>query len=49
MKIFGLEVRRAEKALNPVNDWRGGWRTIHEPFAGAWQNNMEEKRGTMLP
>lgn len=48
MKIFGLEVRRAEKALNPVSDWRNGWRTIHEPFSGAWQNNMEEKRGTML-
>lgn len=48
MKIFGLEVRRAEKALNPVSDWRNGWRTIHEPFAGAFQRNIEEKRGTML-
>lgn len=22
MRIFGLEIRRAEKALNPVNDWQ---------------------------
>lgn len=26
----------------------GGWRIIHEPFAGAWQRNMEEKRGALF-
>lgn len=48
MKIFGLEIRRAEKALHAVSDWNGGWRRILEPFAGAWQQNVEEKRGTVL-
>lgn len=48
MRIFGLEVRRVEKALHPVPDYRGGWRRILEPFAGAWQQNVEEKRGTLL-
>lgn len=49
MRIFGfdLTLRKAdspseEKSLSPVN---GGWhRIIHEPFTGAWQRNMEEKR-----
>lgn len=45
MRIFGIEIKRA---LNPVTDWRGGWRRILEPFAGAWQKNIEEKRGTLL-
>lgn len=48
MKILGLEIRRAEKALHPVSDWRGGWHRILEPFTGAWQMNKEEKRGTLL-
>lgn len=48
MRIFGLEIRRAEKALHAVSDWRGGWRRIHEPFTGAWQQNCEEKQGTLL-
>lgn len=38
----------AEKALNPVPEHRGGWRSIMEPFTGAWQRNMEEKHGTIL-
>lgn len=48
MKIFGLEIRRAEKALHAVSGWRDGWRRIHEPYAGAWQQNVEEKQGTVL-
>ena len=28
--------------------YRGGWRIIHEPFTGAWQRNMEEKRGALF-
>lgn len=47
MRIFGLDIRRTEKALHPVQE-RGGWRTIMEPFTGAWQRNMEEKHGTLL-
>jgi HK97 family phage portal protein len=48
MRIFGLEIRRAEKALHAVSDWQGGWRRILEPYTGAWQQNVEEKRGTVL-
>lgn len=48
MKIFGLEIRRAEKALHAVSGWRDGWRRIHEPYSGAWQMNVEEKHGTLL-
>jgi len=48
MRIFGLDIKRTEKALSPVSDWRGGWRRVMEPFTGAWQQNMEEKRGTIL-
>lgn len=39
---------KTSKALTPVNGWRGGWRTISEPFTGAWQRNLEEKHGTLL-
>ena len=48
MKIFGLEIRRAEKALHAVSGWRDGWRRIHEPYSGAWQQNVEEKQGTLV-
>lgn len=48
MKIFGLEIRRTQKALHAVSDQHGGWRRILEPFAGAWQMNVEEKHGTVL-
>lgn len=48
MKILGLEIRRAEKQLHAVSDWRDGWRRILEPFTGAWQQNVEEKRGSLL-
>lgn len=44
-KIFG---KRQEKELNAVDSRRGGWRTIFEPFAGAWQRNIEEKHGDLL-
>lgn len=48
MRIFGLEIRRTEKALHAVSDYGGGWRRILEPFTGAWQKNAEERRGTVL-
>lgn len=37
-----------EKALHAVSDHHGGWRRILEPFSGAWQQNVEEKQGTVL-
>lgn len=38
-----------EKALQAVGSaWRSGWRLISEPFAGAWQQNKEEKRGDLI-
>lgn len=46
MKIFGLEIKRAQ--LTPVPDSGNWWRRILEPFAGAWQRNIEEKRETVL-
>lgn len=46
MRIFGLEIKRAQ--MTPVPEYRGGWRRILEPFAGAWQMNVEEKQETVL-
>lgn len=50
MKIFGLQIGRSDdqKALNTVSDWGNGWRRILEPFSGAWQMNVEEKRGDLV-
>lgn len=51
MKIFGLNITRegAQKALQNVGSgFRDGWRRILEPFSGAWQRNIEEKRGDLL-
>jgi len=48
MRIFGIEIKRAEKALTAVPDHRGGWRRILESFAGAWQQNVEEKQSTLI-
>jgi HK97 family phage portal protein len=48
MRIFGLEISRVKKALSPVADYRNGWRRILEPFAGAWQQNIEEKRESVV-
>lgn len=47
MRLLGLEIKRVEKALTPVADWRGGWRVISEAFAGAWQRNEEIKVGDL--
>lgn len=38
--MFGF-FKRKEKAINPVNGG-GGWRSILEPFSGAWQKNISE-------
>jgi HK97 family phage portal protein len=45
MRIFGLPIPftgEKQKALSSVSEGRGGWfPLIREPFAGAWQRNME--------
>lgn len=51
MKILGLSITRAgtAKALHNIGSgFADGWRRILEPFAGAWQQNAEEKRGDLL-
>lgn len=51
MKLFGLEISRAKAVpdgLQSVND-RGGWYPIiREPFTGAWQQNREIRRETII-
>lgn len=47
MKIFGFDITR-KKGMHTVSDYRGGWRRILEPFTGAWQQNVEEKRGDLI-
>jgi len=52
MRLFGLNITRAratdEKAMSPVAQGRGGWYRIFEPFAGAWQQNVEVKYDSVL-
>jgi HK97 family phage portal protein len=36
------------KALTPVARTHGAWERVQEPFAGAWQMNVEEKRPDIL-
>ena len=51
MKFFGLTIgrqKRAPESLNTVSGWRDGWRRILEPFSGAWQKGIEEKRGDLI-
>lgn len=48
MKILGLTLGR-QKAMETVGGaWRNAWRIVSEPFAGAWQRNIEEKRGDLI-
>lgn len=46
MRIFGLNIGR-KKTAQPVPDYRRGWRTIFEPYTGAWQRNEELKVGDL--
>lgn len=51
MKILGFTITRegAQKALHNIGSgFRDGWRRVLEPFSGAWQRNIEEKRGDLL-
>ena len=53
---FDLSFKRADGIVKRVPDslqtvdggWRNGWKRILEPFSGAWQMNVEEKRGDLL-
>lgn len=36
-----------QKAAQPVPDYRRGWRTIFEPYTGAWQRNDEITSGEL--
>lgn len=50
MKLFGFELRRVQKDVSGLTavPSRGWWRTIHEPFTGAWQRNMEVKQEDLM-
>lgn len=53
MQILGWEINLTRKAtpggLSPVWDNpRAWWPIVREPFAGAWQRNMEERPETIL-
>lgn len=54
MKLLGFEIVRAKKGLPatlapPFNSSGGGWfPIIREPFAGAWQKNLECRPETVL-
>ena len=48
MKIFGLELRRAEKNLSTPGDRGRWWHTVFESFPGAWQQNVEIKLDQVL-
>lgn len=48
MKIFGLDIS-VKKAFQAVGSgYRMAWRTVIEPFSGAFQQNVEEKRGDLI-
>jgi HK97 family phage portal protein len=51
MCLFGWTIARAkpeQKALAPVDGGGGWWGLIREPFAGAWQRNLEIKTESVL-
>ena len=51
MKLFGFEIARTQKALQPARSDFGSWlwSSVREPFAGAWQRNITaDKRENLL-
>lgn len=49
LTIFrALQNAMTNKAFNQVSDIRSWRNIIREPFTGAWQRNLEEKRGSVL-
>ena len=47
MQLFGWELARVSKSIVP-SVRSSAWRVISEPFAGAWQRGLEEKRGDLV-
>lgn len=48
MRLFGMEIKRREKALSQVPASRGWWPMVSEPFTGAWQRNKEERLDSLV-
>jgi hypothetical protein len=51
VKLFGWTITREkteQKALQPIYGHGGWWSLIREPFAGAWQRNLEIKTESVL-
>jgi HK97 family phage portal protein len=46
MRLFGLEIKRATKALSPPDT--GRWFTISDPYPGAWQQDQQIELRTVL-
>lgn len=47
-KVPAVETQQEKSYLVTPHHHGGVWREIHEPFAGAWQHNQEERRATLL-
>jgi HK97 family phage portal protein len=51
VKLFGWAITREkteQKTLQPIYGHAGWWSLIREPFAGAWQRNLEIKTESVL-
>ena len=51
MKLFSWVLNRdktEQKTLQPIYGHGGWWSLIREPFAGAWQRNLETKTESVL-
>jgi phage portal protein BeeE len=50
VKLFGWTITREteQKALQPIYGHGGWWSLIREPFAGAWQRNLEINTESVL-
>lgn len=48
MRLFGFEVTRTQKALAPVDNRQGWFPIVREPYAGAWQTNVEVNLDSVL-
>lgn len=48
LSALGTALAPQAKALAPVAENRGGWRTILESYAGAWQRNVTIDRNVVL-
>lgn len=48
MRLLGFDIQRNKKSLAPVGAVRGGWYSVLESYAGAWQQNVKVNRDTVL-